>query len=146
MVNRTNCQSNSIFFLKFNLSSFLNQVHELATAVYQIRGHIRGLTLLPFPQGADNLDAEEERVRESLGRDVDMTLKNNIEAIVSKWSYQVHLMTGFNCLRYHAVQIEEVLTKDSAEELEKGNNPGPMTEIQFWQAKCENLESLYDQV
>ena len=65
------------------------QVHELATAVYQIRGHIRGLTLLPFPQGADNLDAEEERVRESLGRDVDMTLKNNIEAIVSKWSYQV---------------------------------------------------------
>ena len=121
-------------------------MHELATAVYQIRGHIRGLTLLPFPQGADNLDAEEERVRESLGRDVDMTLKNNIEAIVSKWSYQVHLMTGFNCLRYHAVQIEEVLTKDSAEELEKGNNPGPMTEIQFWQAKCENLESLYDQV
>ena len=65
------------------------QVHELATAVYQIRGHIRGLTLLPFPQGADNLDAEEERVRESMGRDVDMTLKNNIEAIVSKWSYQV---------------------------------------------------------
>ena len=38
------------------------------------------------------------------------------------------------------------MTKDSAEELEKGSNPGPMTEIQFWQAKCENLESLYDQV
>ena len=43
-------------------------------------------------------------------------------------------------------QIDEVLSKDSAEELEKGNNPGPMTEIQFWKAKCENLESLYDQV
>jgi dynein heavy chain len=26
------------------------QVHELATAVYQIRGHIKGKTLLPFPQ------------------------------------------------------------------------------------------------
>ena len=26
------------------------QVHELATAVYQIRGHIKGRTLLPFPQ------------------------------------------------------------------------------------------------
>ena len=35
---------------------------------------------------------QEERVRESLGRDVDMTLKNNIEAIVSKWSYQVGFM------------------------------------------------------
>ena len=44
------------------------------------------------------------------------------------------------------MQIDEVLTKDSAEEIEKGNNPGPMTEIQFWKAKCENLESLYDQV
>ena len=26
------------------------QVHELATSVYQIRGHIKGKTLLPFPQ------------------------------------------------------------------------------------------------
>ena len=43
-------------------------------------------------------------------------------------------------------EIDEVLSKDSAEELDKGNNPGPMTEIQFWKAKCENLESLYDQV
>ena len=44
------------------------------------------------------------------------------------------------------VQIDEVLTKDSAEEIEKGNNPGPMTEIQFWKAKCDNLNSLYDQM
>ena len=78
-----------IITLCYLLLDIEKQVHELATAVYQIRGHIRGLTLLPFPQGADNLDAEEERVRESMGRDVDMTLKNNIEAIVSKWSYQV---------------------------------------------------------
>ena len=28
----------------------LAKVHELATAVYQIRGHIKGRTLLPFPQ------------------------------------------------------------------------------------------------
>ena len=43
-------------------------------------------------------------------------------------------------------QTEEVFTKDSAEELEKGNNPGPMTEVEFWEAKCENLESLFEQV
>ena len=47
---------------------------------------------------------------------------------------------------YSIVQIDEVLTKDSAEEIEKGNNPGPMTEIQFWKAKCDNLNSLYDQM
>ena len=36
--------------------------------------------------------------------------------------------------------------KDSSDELEKGNNPGPMTEIEFWENKCENLESLFEQV
>ena len=42
--------------------------------------------------------------------------------------------------------MDEVLTKDSAEELEEGNNPGPMTEIQFWESKRINLESLFEQV
>ena len=32
-------------------------------------------------------------------------------------------------------QTEEVLSKDSAEDLNKGLNPGPMTEIKFWEAK-----------
>ena len=64
-------------------------MHELATAVYQIKGHIKGRTLLPFPQGAANIDEEERKVRESDGKEVDTLLKNNIEAIVSKWAYQV---------------------------------------------------------
>ena len=59
-----------------------------------------------------------------------MTLKNNIEAIIIKWAYQ----------------IDEVLSNDSAAGLNvNGNFPGPMTEIHFWAAKCMNLESLYDQ-
>ena len=33
------------------------------------------------------------------------------------------------------LQTEEVLSKDSAEDLNKGLNPGPMTEIKFWEAK-----------
>ena len=60
-----------------------------------------------------------------------MTLKNNIEAIIIKWAYQ----------------IDEVLSKDSAEELNVPDEyPGPMTEIHFWEAKCMNLESLYEQI
>ena len=46
--------------------------------------------MLPFPQhGAAAIEDEERKVRESDGKKVNMTLKNNIEAIVSKWSYQV---------------------------------------------------------
>ena len=60
-----------------------------------------------------------------------MTLKNNIEGIIIKWAYQ----------------IEEVLSKDSDEPLHlPGNHPGPMTEIKFWEAKCMNLESLFEQM
>ncbi len=60
-----------------------------------------------------------------------MTLKNNIEAIIIKWAYQ----------------IDEVLSKDSDEELNVPDEfPGPMVEVQFWKAKCMNLESLYEQI
>lgn len=41
----------------------------------------------------------------------------------------------------------QVLSKDSAEELNDPElNPGPMTEIVFWEAKCMNLESLFEQM
>ena len=60
-----------------------------------------------------------------------MTLKNNIEAIIIKWAYQ----------------IDEVLSKDSDQELNMPDlYPGPMVEIQFWKAKNMNLESLYEQI
>lgn len=71
------------------------------------------------------------RVRESNGEVCDMTLKNNIEGIIIKWAYQ----------------SDEVLSKDSAELLNReGQYPGPMAEVQFWEAKCMNLESLYEQM
>ena len=75
----------------------------------QIRGLIKGETLLPFPpvninnetniysivlykhiKGIENIAADEIRARESNGKDVNTTLKNNIEAIILKWSYQVN--------------------------------------------------------
>jgi dynein heavy chain len=108
------------------------QVHELSTSVYQIRGYIKGRTLLPFPQqGAARIEEEEALARKSNGEDCNMTLKNNIEAIIIKWAYQT----------------DEILSKDSAEQISVANPfPGPMTEINFWEAKCMNLESLYDQM
>ena len=45
-----------------------------------------------------------------------------------------------------SLQTEEVLSKDSTEELNAGLHPGPMTEINFWKEKCQNLESLFDQM
>ena len=81
-------------------------------------------------QGAGDIDEEERKVRESDGEYCDMQLKNNIEGIIIKWAYQT----------------EEVLCKDSAAEVEEGKTPGPLVEIRFWEAKCMNLESLFEQV
>ena len=39
-----------------------------------------------------------------------------------------------------------MLSKDSANEITEGKTPGPMTEIRFWEAKCINLESLFEQM
>ena len=32
-------------------------------------------------------------------------------------------------------QVDEVLSKESEQDLLEGDNPGPMTEIKFWEAK-----------
>ena len=43
--------------------------------------------------------------------------------------------------------LSKVLSKDSAAELaESDEYPGPMTEVLFWEAKCMNLESVYEQM
>ena len=50
---------------------------------------------------------------------------------------------------YHSNTFSpQVLSKDSANLLNSEENkyPGPMTEIKFWEAKCMNLESLYEQM
>ena len=112
------------------MADIKKQVHELATSVYQIRGHIKGKTLLPFPQGAKHIDEEERKAKASSGKECNIQLKNAIEGIIIKWAYQV----------------DEVLSKDSSEEIAFDKNPGPMSEINFWEAKCINLESLFEQV
>ena len=93
--------------VQWTCSDIKRQIHELKTTVYQIRGHIKGKTLLPFPQGAaDDIEDEEIKVRESDGKDVNLFMKNNIEGIIIKWGYQT----------------EEVLSKDSATELADGKH------------------------
>ena len=80
------------------------QNHELASTVHQIRGHIKGRTLLPFPQqGANAIEDEEIRVRQSDGKKVNMMLKNNIEGIILKWAHQVRRLCVVIGRLYHNI-------------------------------------------
>lgn len=58
------------------------------------------------------------------------SLIHAIETVIIEWSHQVR----------------DVLKKDSAQPLLEGLNPGPLVEIEFWKAKSQNLECIYDQV
>ena len=78
------------------------------------------------------IEIEEIRVLESRGEPgpVNNVLRSNIEGTVIKWAHQV----------------DEILSMESQQELEAGGHPAPNIEIQFWESKCCNLLSLYDQV
>ena len=125
------CYHNMIKFPHCVSDDIRKQNHELASTVHQIRGHIKGRTLLPFPQqGTAAIEDEEAKVRATKGKEINMMLKNTIEGIILKWAHQV----------------EEVLGKDSSQVLEDGDNPGPLEEIKFWDSKKINLESLFEQM
>ena len=64
------------------------------------------------------------------GDSINQILVHTIESVVIDWSHQ----------------IQEVLKKDSSQPLLDGLNPGPLVEIEFWKAKCINLENIYEQV
>ena len=53
-----------------------------------------------------------------------------VENVVIDWSRQVH----------------DVLKKNSAQPLLEGKNPGPIVEIDFWDARRADLESVVDQL
>jgi hypothetical protein len=60
----------------------------------------------------------------------DRALVHAIESVIIDWTHQ----------------IKEVLKKDSAQPLLEGLNPTPFVEVEFWKAKAQNLECIYDQV
>jgi len=64
------------------------------------------------------------------GEVYDRNLVHAIESVIIEWSHQ----------------IQDVLKKESAQPLLDGLNPGPLVEIEFWKAKAQNLECIYDQV
>ncbi len=60
----------------------------------------------------------------------DRALVHAIESVIIEWTHQ----------------IREVLKKDSAQPLLEGHHVTPFVEIEFWKAKAQNLECIYDQV
>ena len=64
------------------------------------------------------------------GKPFEKSLLHAVESVVIEWSHQ----------------IRDVLKKSSAQPLLEGKTPSPMVEIDFWNARRADLESIMDQV
>ena len=95
--------------------------HRLVAAVYVTIGHSKGETLLPLPPlempSADRASKDKERV-------------HVLETAVVTWTKQ----------------IKNVLKLDPEHALKSGSHPGPMAEIEFWNAKSRHLNSIQQQL
>ena len=65
-----------------------------------------------------------------MGKPIDKSIVHAVESVVIDWTHQVR----------------DVLKKSSAVPLLAGKNPGPLVEIDFWNARRADLESVMEQV
>ncbi|XP_014668470.1 PREDICTED: LOW QUALITY PROTEIN: dynein beta chain, ciliary-like [Priapulus caudatus] len=107
----------------------LRHIHSLKNRVFVVSGQVRGKTLLPLPVGTDRVD-KAVHVAKTSGEIYDRGLIHAIETVVIDWTHQ----------------IRDVLKRDSSQPLLEGLDPGPHVEVEFWKAKCKNLQCIYEQL
>ncbi|XP_058960986.2 dynein beta chain, ciliary-like [Pocillopora verrucosa] len=106
----------------------LRHVHQLKSNVFVIAGQVKGKTLLPLPVGSEQVSDAVEA--EEKGEPFDRGLVHSIESVIIEWTHQ----------------IQSVLKRNSAQPLIEGRNPGPLVELDFWRARANNLECIFEQL
>ncbi|KAJ8974478.1 hypothetical protein NQ317_016132 [Molorchus minor] len=91
---------------------------------------MKSQTILPMPEGMSVVFHAVQHFVESGGEEIDSQLKTALENAVMKWS----------------TIVNEVLKQTSLNCFAEGANPTPRAEVEFWNARNTNLESIYDQL
>ncbi|KAG5306381.1 DYHC protein, partial [Pseudoatta argentina] len=102
-------------------------VYDLRNLICQVKGKMMGQTLLPMPMGIEQVFEEEWKAQRSGGVEVDLSLKTNIEIIVTKW----------------CSQIGDTLNEESPR---NDKQLLPSAEIDFWCQRLVNVESIHSQM
>eukprot|EP00854_Cymbomonas_tetramitiformis_P002137 gene2137-2836_t len=101
-----------------------DNAHKCIANVYVTVGQTKGKTLLPLPPsegGADPGGKPNARDKKQI---------HVLESAVVTWTRQ----------------IKNVLKTDPEGALQAGQDPGPLTELEFWTGKAANLHSIYEQL
>eukprot|EP00656_Telonema_subtile_P018044 TRINITY_DN1972_c0_g1_i3.p1 TRINITY_DN1972_c0_g1~~TRINITY_DN1972_c0_g1_i3.p1 ORF type:complete len:685 (+),score=227.02 TRINITY_DN1972_c0_g1_i3:219-2273(+) len=100
----------------------IENYHRFLANLFVTIGLTRGKTLLPLPPS-----------------DVPQT-----DGLVAKEKDRVHALEG--SVVTWTRQIKNVLKTDPENLLKAGEHPGPLAQIQFWEAKAANLNSIHEQL
>ena len=115
-------------------------MHKFVANLYVTIGLTKGKTLLPLPpkdvslpggRGERDGDSKESTSGSSAAAKTrDKDLIHNLESAVVTWTRQ----------------IKQVLKMDPEQLLKDGSNPGPLVELEFWENKAANLNSIHEQL
>ena len=94
----------------------MEKFNSYVAQVYVINGQIRGRTMLPLP--SHKLTSNDTTP--------DKDKAHVFESSIITWTKQ----------------IKNVLKLEPEQALKQGNNPGPLVEIEFWENKAANLNSI----
>jgi len=98
----------------------MDKFNHFLAQVYVTTGQIKGRTLLPLPPSdATSFESKSSKDKAHI-----------LESSIITWTRQ----------------IKNILKQDPEGALKSGNNPDPLTEIEFWRNKAENLNSIYKQL
>ncbi|KAK4884824.1 hypothetical protein RN001_001095 [Aquatica leii] len=106
------------------------RVFAFKNKTYQIRGSLKGLTLLPMPSGIEKVYNASLALLEHGESSLDLELKSSFESIVLQW----------------ASVVNDVLQQSSELAFADGRQPTPNAEIEFWNSRSKNLDCIFDQL
>lgn len=98
----------------------MEKFNNYVAQVYVIMGLMKGKTMLPLP--SNKLTSSDTTP--------DKDKAHIFESSIITWTKQ----------------IKNVLKMEPEQALKQGNDPGPQTELEFWEKKAENLNSIYAQL
>jgi len=97
-------------------------LHKFLSNLYITLGQTKGKTLLPLPPGQDTIPVEKA------AHDKDRV--HSLESAVVTWTRQ----------------IKNILKQDPENHLQNSQSMGPQMEIEFWQKKARDLNSIHEQL
>lgn len=133
----------------------MDKFHNFMAHTYVTLGQVKGRTLLPLPP-SDVTSSEKTSSKDKahILESKDLFNKKRFKKpLITKRLWRRHLDLKVFNLNFHlgaiitwTKQIKNVLKQDPESALKGDKHPDPLTEVEFWKNKSDNLNAICDQL